>query len=98
LENALENQDAERVRSICAYLERVASNAKTDADLEGLLRVEIGEWLGRTTQEQEVAPCLGEQTKRICRYVPGLATQRVTDRAEKARRNPIMRLLNRHPE
>jgi hypothetical protein len=76
LETALESQDVERVGSICAYLEEVASNAKTDAGLEQLLRVEIGEWLGGTAQEQEIAPYLGEQTTRICRYVPGLAKGR----------------------
>jgi hypothetical protein len=95
MEKALERHDAVRVKSICAYLEEVASNAKADAGLEQLLRVEIGEWLGGTAHEQQVGPYLGEQTRRICRYVPGLATQRITLRAEGARRNPIARLLNR---
>ena len=87
LEAALEDHDAERVTSICAYLEEAATNASTDAGLEQLLRVEIGEWLSGTQWETEIATSLGEQTKRVCRYVPGLATQRNLLRNERARRN-----------
>ena len=76
MESALEGQDVERIRSICAFLEDVASSASTNAGLEGLLRVEIGEWLSGTPWEVEVASSLGDQTKRMCRYVPGLAAQR----------------------
>jgi hypothetical protein len=76
LETALEDHDVERVTSICAYLEEAAASANTDADLERLLSVEIGEWLSGTPWEVEVASSLGDQTKRMCRYVPGLAAQR----------------------
>lgn len=86
METALEDQDVERVRSICAYLEEAAVSATTDAGLEQLLLVEIGEWLSGTRLEAEVAPSLGEQTKRVCRYVPGLATQRIS--LNEARRRP----------
>jgi hypothetical protein len=95
METALEDYDAERVRSICDYLEEVAVNASTDADLEQLLRVEIGEWLSGTPWEAAVATSLGEETKRICRYVPGLATQRTLLKDERARRNPLNGLLDR---
>jgi hypothetical protein len=95
LETALETHEAERVMSICAYLEEVATNANADARLEELLRVGLGEWLSGTALEAEVAPYLGEQTRRISRHVPGLATQRTLLRAEQARRNPISRLLDR---
>ena len=94
IETALESHDVERVRSICAYLEEVASSANTDAGLEGLLRVEIGEWLSGTQWEAEVEPYLGEQTKRRCRYVSGLATQRNLLKAQRGGRKPITRLLN----
>ncbi len=87
LETALEDHDAERVKSICAHLEEAAASAKTDAGLEQLLRVEIGEWLSRTPWEAEVAAILGEETKRISRYVAGLATQRNLLRSERERRN-----------
>jgi hypothetical protein len=87
LETALERHEDERIRSICAYLEEVALNANSDVGLKGLLRVEIGEWLSGTPLEAEVGPYLGEQTKRICQYVSGLATQRNLLRAERARRN-----------
>lgn len=76
LERALEHHDADQVTSICSYIEDVAISACADADLEMLLRVEIGEWLECTAWETEVATSLGEQTKHICRYIPGLATQR----------------------
>ena len=98
MESALEGQDVVRIRSICAFLEEVASSASTNAGPEGLLRVEIGEWLSGTRWEAEVEPYLGEQTKRRCRYVSGLATQRNSLKAEQARRKLITRLLNRFKE
>ena len=98
METALDRQDVERVRSICRYLEEVASSANTDVGLETLLRVEIGEWLNGTRWEAEVAPYLGEQTKRRCRYVSGLGTQRASLRAGQSGRNPITRLLKRFRE
>jgi hypothetical protein len=94
METALESHDDERVRSICAYPEEVASSASTDAGLETLLRVEVGEWLSGTQWEAEVEPYLGEQTKRRCRYVSGLAIQRNLLKAERAGRKPITWLLN----
>jgi len=78
LETALEDRDAERIGAICAFLEEAAGSARTDAGLEQLLLVEIGEWLGETQWEAEIAASLGEQTKRVCRYVSGLATQRTS--------------------
>jgi hypothetical protein len=94
LEAALEEHDVARIVSLCAYLEEAASSAGTDAGLENLLRVEIGEWLSGTQLEAKVEPYLGEQTKRRCRYVSGLATQRNLLKAERAGRKPITRLLN----
>jgi hypothetical protein len=38
--------------------------------------MEIGEWLGGAANEAYLAPWLGNETKRICECVPGLATQR----------------------
>jgi hypothetical protein len=95
METALEDSNAERVKSICAYLEEVAVDASTDAGLEQLLSVEIGEWLSGTPLEARIDTSLGEETKRICRYVPGLATQRTLLKDEQARRNPLKRILDR---
>jgi hypothetical protein len=86
LETALENRDTERIRAICAFLEEAAASASTDAGLEQLLLVEIGEWLGGTQREAEIAPSLGDQTKRLCRYVSGLATQRNSLKQTRRRR------------
>lgn len=86
LETALKDHYAERIRTICAFVEEAAASASTDAGLEQLLLVEIGEWLGGTQWEAEVAPSLGEHTKRVCRYVSGLATQRLS--LKRARRKP----------
>ena len=36
----------------------------------------MGEWLGFCANEDVLAPWLGSETKLICGYVPGLATQR----------------------
>ena len=44
--------------------------------VENLLGVEIGEWLGFAAIADQLSPFLGENTKRICGYVPGLAAQR----------------------
>jgi hypothetical protein len=82
LETALDEQNAERVRSICSYLEKAAANATADAGLEQLLRVEIGEWLNGTAWESEVSSMLGDETKRICRYAPGLGAQRASLRQQ----------------
>ncbi len=76
LETALEDSDTERVGVICAFLEDAAASASTDAALEQLLWIEIGEWLEGTPWEAKIAAVLGEQTKRVCRYVSGLAIQR----------------------
>lgn len=94
LEGALEAHDTERVTSICAYLEEAAANASTDARLGELLRVEVGEWLNATAVESDIAPHLGHETKRTSGYIPGLASQRTSIRAERERRNPIARLVN----
>jgi len=76
LETALDGPNTERIKAICAFLEEAAESSRTDAGLEQLLLVEVGEWLAGTQREGEIAPFLGNQTKRVCRYVSGLATQR----------------------
>lgn len=82
LEEALAAGDLVRILQICAFLEDAAESARNDRDLETLLRVEVGEWLGGAANEASLAPWLGTETKRICRYVPGLATQRLARRTE----------------
>jgi hypothetical protein len=69
--------------AICAFLEDVAEAAIKDLGLESLIEVEVGEWLGGAANEATLAPWLGTETKRICGYVPGLATQRIALRAER---------------
>jgi hypothetical protein len=56
--------------------------ARHDGALEALLKVEVAEWLGWTANEERLAPWLGRETKRICNYVSGLATQRLQLRSE----------------
>jgi hypothetical protein len=98
LEQALATGDLGSILPICAFLEDVAEAAKTDVGLESLLEVEVGEWLGGAANEATLAPCLGTETKRICRYVPGLATQRIALRVERDKlgfRGRISSLLTR---
>jgi hypothetical protein len=98
LEEALDNGDLASILPICAFLEDIADAAHKDTALETLLRIEIGEWLGRTANEGLIAPWLGVETKRICRYVPGLATQRLalqTKRREGSYRSRISSLMKR---
>jgi hypothetical protein len=83
---------------MCAFLEDVAEAARKDAGLESLLEVEVGEWLGGAANEASLAPWLGTETKRICRYVPGLATRRVALREEHERqsiKNSITKFMTR---
>jgi hypothetical protein len=83
LERALKEEDLSSVASICSFLEDAAQSGRKDARLEELLRVEIGEWLGWAQNEELLAKYLGPETKRICGYVPGLATQRLRLKAER---------------
>ena len=83
LENASSEGDLKVILRICAFLEEASVSARHDGMLEALLQVEIGEWLGSTSFEEQVAPWLGPETKLICGFVPGLATQRLILAKEK---------------
>jgi hypothetical protein len=83
LEEALAAGNLGAILPICAFLEDVAEAAQKDVGLESLFRVEVGEWLRGAANETLLAPWLGAETKRICRYVPGLATQRIALRTER---------------
>jgi hypothetical protein len=96
LERALAVGDLGSILPICAFLEDVAEVAQADICLRTLLEVEVGEWLQEAADEDSLAPWLGTETKRICGYVPGLATQRVKLRSEKNKqglRNRISTLI-----
>jgi hypothetical protein len=83
LERALAAGDLGSILPICAFLEEVAEAAQNDISLRTLLEIEVGEWLGWAANEASLAPWLGTKTKRVCGYVPGLATQRIALRAER---------------
>ncbi len=83
LENALNANDLKVILRICAFLEEASVSARRDGMLEALIQVEIGEWLGSTSFEEQVSPWLGPETKRVCGYVPGLATQRLALREQR---------------
>jgi hypothetical protein len=89
LERALEHAQTERVAALCAYLEDVSLDSPKDAGIESLLKVEIGEWLGYVANEDQLYPFLGEATKQVCQYIPGLATQRRTLAAQDREKSPI---------
>jgi hypothetical protein len=74
IEAAMDSGDTSVLSAICEYLEDMA--VSEDPALENLLGVEIGEWLGFTAIADRISPFLGEKTKQICGYVPGLAAQR----------------------
>jgi hypothetical protein len=96
LEESLAAGDLGSILPICAFLEDVSEAAQKDIGLEALLRVEVGEWLGGAANETLLSPWLGAETKRICRYVPGLASQRLalrTERNERSFRNRISSLM-----
>jgi hypothetical protein len=98
LEEGLAAGNLAMVLPICAFLEDIAESARTDSSLESLLRLEIGEWLGGMDNEAFLTPWLGQETKRICGYVPGLATQRRdlrNEAGERTLKNRARRLLLR---
>ena len=76
LQMALERGDLSTILKICAYLEDAAECAASDALLQELIQVECGNWLAEAANEHLLAPWLGAETKRLCGYVPGVATQR----------------------
>jgi hypothetical protein len=78
LEEALENGNLGVILPVCAFLEDAAEASRKDVKLKNLLKVEIGKWLGGVAHEERLTPWLGQQTRQVCGYVPGLATQRIT--------------------
>lgn len=94
LAQALVEGDLRLILLICAFLEDMAESAASDNRLTPLLQIEVGEWLGVTDHEERLAPWLGTETKRICRYVPGLATQRRAIKSEQGSRSTGQRLLS----
>ena len=74
MEAALNSGDTSMISALCEYLEDAA--ASEDTRLENLLGVEVGEWLGFAVNADQLSPFMGEKTKQICGYVPGLAAQR----------------------
>ena len=95
LKEALTNGDGERIRRFTDFFEAIAQSAKSDSRLHSLLAIEVGEWLEVTNQEAEIAPWLGTETKRVCRYVPGLATQRRKISEQRAASSWVRRLCER---
>ena len=89
LEKGLEEGNLRTILEICAFLEDAAESAREDAALETLIAVEVGEWLGWASHEERLAPWLGKETKRICGYVPGLATRRMNLQSEPLQAKPL---------
>jgi hypothetical protein len=85
LEDALIRGDLARILRTTAFLEEVSENATNDRRLYDLIGIAIGEWLPNLLYEDRLAPWLGKETKRICDYVPGLATQRRADMLRSSR-------------
>ena len=69
LEQALALGDLASILRISAFLEEASEDASKDPALEDLLRIEVGDWLGRLQHEDHLAMWLGPETKRICGYV-----------------------------
>lgn len=89
---ALEEGDLGIILPICAFLEDASIAARHDNFLATLLKVEVAEWLGWAANEERLAPWLGSETKRVCNYIPGLATQRLQLRSE-AKANTVSRRI-----
>ena len=81
LKEALASGCTADVLRVCEFVEEAARSG--DRNLEDLVRIEVGEHLGWIEHEDRLTPYLGAETKRICGYVPGLATQRLELRRER---------------
>ena len=68
--------DLATIQRICGFLEDASVAAKTDGSLRTLIKIEVGEWLAWTAGEDQIAPWLGGETRHVCNYVEGLASQR----------------------
>ncbi len=95
LEQALAAGDLAKILKIAAFLEEASEDAGGDIALGTLLRSEIGDWLKRLEHEDRLAMWLGPETKRVCGYVPGLATQRNRWAEEWNEAGPVQRLKMR---
>jgi hypothetical protein len=76
LERALRENDVGMLHAYSLFLEDMAVSSNNDLALENLMKVEIGEWLEFCANEDFLVPWLSQETKRLCGYTPGLATQR----------------------
>lgn len=92
LEEALERDDQVRISRITRFLEDACTAAEQDNELRTLLVVEIGEWLGYVRHEDRLLPFLSAEAQRILGWVPGLATQRRSIRAEKEAKKISVRI------
>jgi hypothetical protein len=93
LAEGLEKGDLGIILPVCAFLEDVSIAARQDKGLLALLRTELSGWLGWTANEHRLAPWLGSETKLICNYVPGLATQRLQLREDEKSRGVLARII-----
>lgn len=94
LQDALIAGDLARIVRIAGFIEEVSEAASEDRNLRDLIAIAVGEWLPTTLHKERLAPWLGEETKRITGYVPGLATQR-TANAENRLSNKLKQIASR---
>ncbi len=95
LEQALVAGDLATILKVAAFLEEAAEAARSDADLRTLIRIEIGDWLGRLEHADHLAMWLGPETKRVCGYPASSATPLHQVGRESKRTGPVQRLKMR---
>ena len=93
LKTALAAHNLGGILPICAFLEEASEAARHDARLASLIQTEVGAWLGWVEDEELLTPWLGVETKRICGYVPGLATQRLEQEEQASKESFSRRIL-----
>ena len=76
LASALAANDLETIVPICNFLEEASAASRADENLRVLIEIEVGKWLSWTVNEDRIAPLLGSETRRVCNYFEGLASQR----------------------
>ena len=68
LDSCLNARDIASIITICEFLEVSASDNRSDARLNELIAIELGEWLPEVRQIALLLSHLGHETQRVCRY------------------------------
>ena len=68
LDSCLNARDIANITKACEFLEASAIDSRSDARLNDLIAVELGEWLPEVRERDLLLSYLGHETRRVCSY------------------------------